>query len=101
MLTNQKGYDRAVKLLEELEDILDTDLQVYAYDGELAVNELWWKFATEDEKAERLEKKRQLQAQYDETQPYGKISAQTARWAEAQMLKHAHSPNALQEFLRR
>lgn len=102
MLTHQDQYDRAVKLLEELEEILGTELMVYGYDdGEDPREELWRKFATPEEREEKDRLRRQAYEDYVkglEGTPFGDLHAATIRYAEQQMLKHAEPITVLSKF---
>lgn len=101
-MKNQEQYDRALALLEELEEILgEGSLTVDGYDGYDPRNELWRKFATEEELAEKRERERKHWEEWAAKRsgtPFGDISARTAAWAESQLLEHAEPLVLLEKF---
>lgn len=97
-MKDQEQYDKAIELVDQLEAILGTDLSIYAYDGQSPREELWYKFATEEEKKERHKRRQEELARWYESAPFGNISQRTAKWAERKMLEHAQ-PVAMLERL--
>lgn len=99
---NQEQYDKALKLLEKLEEILGTKLMIYGYDdGEDPREELWRKFATPEEREENDQLRRKAYEDYVkslEGTPFGDLRAATIRFAEQQLLKHAEPISVLSKF---
>lgn len=92
----KKGYEEAIEMVRELEEILGMTISVSAYDGSPIQEELWWHFATPEEKKARQEAMRRRREEWYENA--SEYERKMADYRQQKMLSHLEPIGVLEKF---